>query len=85
MHSDSFKPGLGCSTTAKASLALRDDGQPKYCKSRKLPFAIKLVVGAELYHLEKDGMIEKVTHSDWATPNSSRSQAYRKGQNLCKF
>ena len=68
MHPDLFKPGLGCCTTAKASLVLRDDAQPKFCKSRKLPFAIKPVVGAELDRLEKDGVIERVTHSDWATP-----------------
>ena len=30
--------------------------------------AIKPVVGTELDRLEKDGVIERVTHSDWATP-----------------
>ena len=68
MHTDLFKPGLGCCTTAKAILVLRDKAQPKYCKPRKLPFAIKPVVGAELDRLEKDGVIERVSHSDWATP-----------------
>ena len=51
MHPDLFKHGLGCCTTAKASLILRDDAQLKYCKSRKLPFAIKPVVDAELDRL----------------------------------
>ena len=69
MHTDLFKPGLGCCTATRARLVLRDDVQPKYCKPRKLPFAIKLVVGAELDRLEKDGVIERVSHSDWATPN----------------
>ena len=80
LHPDLFKPGLGCCTTAKANLILRDYAQPKNCKSRKLPFAIKPVVGAELDRLDKDGVIERVTHSDWATPI-----AYRKGQNLCRL
>ena len=57
MHTDLFKPGLGCHTIAKTSLVLRDNTQPKYCRPRKLPFAIKLVVGAELDLLEKDGVI----------------------------
>ena len=68
MHTDLFKPGLGCCTTTRATLVLRDDVQPKYCKPRKLPFAIKPLVGAELDRLEKDGVIERVGHSDWATP-----------------
>ena len=68
MHTDLFKPGLGCCTTATASLILRDNAQAKYCKPRKLPFSIKPVVGAELDRLENDGVIERVSHSDWATP-----------------
>ena len=68
MHTDLFKPGLGCCITAKASLVLQDNAQPKYCNPRKLPFAIKPVVGAEFDHLEQDGVLERVSHSDWAIP-----------------
>ena len=68
MHADLFKPGLGCCTTATASLVLRDNAQPKRCKPRKLPFAIKPIVGAELDRLENDRVMERVSHSDWATP-----------------
>ena len=68
MQADLFKPGLGCCTIVRASLVLRETAQPKYCKPRKLPFAIKPVVGAELDRLENDGVIERVSHSDWATP-----------------
>jgi len=64
MHTDLFKSGLGCCTTVKAGLVLRDNAQLKYCKPRKLPFAIKPVVGVELDHLEKEGVIERVNHSD---------------------
>jgi len=67
IHSDLFKAGLGC-TTITAKLILKNDTQPKYCKPRKLPFALKPIVGAELNRLEKDGVLEKVSHSDWATP-----------------
>ena len=35
---------------------------------RKLPFALKPIVGAELDRLEKEQVLEKVTHSDWAAP-----------------
>ena len=68
MQADLFKLGLGCCTIARASLILRETTESKYCKPRKLPFAIKPVVGAELDGLEKDGVTERVSHSDWATP-----------------
>ena len=67
-HSELFKPGLGCCTTTTAKLILKDDAQPKYCKPHKLPFALKPIVGAELDHLEIEGVLEKVNHADWATP-----------------
>ena len=63
-----FKPQLGCCNTFKATLSLREGAQPKYCEVRKLPYALKPVVGAELDRLEKEQVLEKVTHSDWATP-----------------
>ena len=40
----------------------------KFCKPRKLPFALKPNVGDELDQLENQGVIKKVFHSDWATP-----------------
>ena len=68
IHDTLFKPQLGCCKAFKATLLLREDAQPKYCKVRKIPFALKPVVGAELDRLEKEQVLEKVTHSDWATP-----------------
>ena len=68
MNETLFKPQLGCCTSFKATLLLRQRAQPKYCKVRKLPFALKPIVGAELDRLEKEQVLEKVTHSDWATP-----------------
>ena len=68
MNETLFKPQLGCCNSFQATLLLREGAQPKYCKVRKLPFALKPVVGAELDRLEKEQVLEKVTHSDWATP-----------------
>ena len=47
---------------------LREGAQPKYCKVRKLPSALKPVIGIELDRLEKEQVLERVTHSDWVTP-----------------
>ena len=68
MNDTLFKSQLGCCNTFKATLSLREGAQAKYCKVRKLPFALKPVVGAELDRLEREQVLEKVTHSDWATP-----------------
>ena len=68
IYDEIFKPELGHCVTTTANLCLREGVQPKFCKPRKLPFAIKPVVGDELDRLESQGVIEKVSHSDWATP-----------------
>ena len=68
MNETLFKSQLECCTSFKATLLLCQGAQPKYCKVRKLPFALKPIVGAELDRLEKEQVLKEVTHSDWATP-----------------
>ena len=51
----------------KAMLVLNNDATPKFCKPRKLPFALKPIVEDELDRLETQGVIKKVPHSDWST------------------
>ena len=52
----------------KASLTLKENAQPKFCKARPVPYALKERVEKELERLESEGIIQKVDHSDWATP-----------------
>ena len=52
----------------KASLTLKENAQPKFCKARPIPYALKERVEKELERLESEGIIQKVDHSDWATP-----------------
>ena len=68
MNETLFKPQLGYCTSFKTTSLLCQGSQPKYCKVRKLPFALKPIIGATLSRLEKEQVLEKVTHSDWATP-----------------
>ena len=49
----------------KATLTLKENAQAKFCKARPVPYALKEKVEQEL---EKEGIIQKVDHSDWATP-----------------
>ena len=51
-----------------AQLKLKSDASPKFFQPRSVPFAIRDAVGAEIDRLEKMGILEKVDHSDWATP-----------------
>ena len=52
----------------KAHLDIKEDAQPIFCKARPVPFSIKSKIEDELTRLEDEGIITKVTHSDWAAP-----------------
>jgi len=52
----------------KAKVVLREDATPKFLKARPVPFALRSKVDAELIRMEEAGVIEKVEHSDWASP-----------------
>ena len=54
--------------TFEAKLHLKPNSQPKFVKARTVPFALKPAVERELDRLEQEGIIEKVTHSEWASP-----------------
>ena len=60
--------GLGKVEPYRATLQVWPDVMPKFCRFRPVPFAIREAVGKELDHLEEQGIIEKVTHCDWAAP-----------------
>ena len=59
MNAELFSPVLGHCVTMKATLILNDDATPKFCKPRKLPFALKPVVGDELDCLEKQELLRR--------------------------
>ena len=49
----------------KAKIHVQHDAKPKFCKPRKVPFALE---EAEFKRLENDGVIESIPYSDWASP-----------------
>ncbi|XP_072020487.1 uncharacterized protein [Amphiura filiformis] len=65
---DVFKEGRGCIKDVKVKLELVEDAKPKFYKPRPVPFALKDKVADELEKMVKDGVLEKVDYSDWATP-----------------
>ena len=60
--------GLGTMKPYTATLHVQPDATPRFLKPRPVPFAIKDIIGLELDRLETQGIIKKVTHSEWAAP-----------------
>ncbi|MES9884563.1 MAG: RNase H-like domain-containing protein [Sedimenticola sp.] len=52
----------------KAQIRVKDGAQPIFHKARPVPYSLKGQVEKELHRLEKEGIISKVEHSDWAAP-----------------
>ena len=68
-YQEVFKDELGTMKDYQVSLKFKtNDVTPIFLKPWPVPFAIKEAVGKELDRLEADGILEKVTHSNWAAP-----------------
>ena len=63
-----FRDDVGPMKKFKASLHLKPGSQPKFSKARPAPFALKGAIDRELDRLEDLGILEKVAHSQWASP-----------------
>lgn len=63
-----FKGELGTLNWATAKIYVDPKAKPCYFKARSLPYALKDKVERELSRLEKEGIIEPVHFSEWATP-----------------
>ena len=44
------------------------DAQPRFCKARQVPCALREKVGQELTRLTRDGILQPVQFSEWAAP-----------------
>ena len=63
-----FSSGLGKIENLQASLALRQDAKPVFFKARPVAFAVRDAVSKEIDKLVSENVLEKVDHSEWATP-----------------
>ena len=50
----------------KATLHVRPDTIPKFCKPRSVPYALREPIEKELDRLVQQGVLEKVEYSEWA-------------------
>lgn len=67
-YQDLFTDELGTIKPFKARLAVDSMAEPRFYRPRPVPFAMRPVVEEELDRLERVGVLERVNHSDWATP-----------------
>ncbi len=59
---------LGYCTKVKAHIQLKTDAQPKFYKSRTIPFAYTEAVKEEIQRNVTAGIIERIDTSEWAAP-----------------
>ena len=67
-YSSVFKDELGLIKGIQARFEVDANAQPKFCRARPVPYALRSKVEAELERLEKSNIITPVTFSKWAAP-----------------
>jgi len=67
-YSSVFKKELGTMKGIKAKIYVNPEAQPKYCKARAVPYALRPKVESELKRLVSEGTIKPVQFAEWATP-----------------
>ena len=67
-YDDLFQDGLGTMKNIQARLSIQPNATPRFYKPRSVPYALREAIERELERLEHLGVIEKVSHSDWAAP-----------------
>lgn len=63
-----FDKDIGKISNLQASIVLKENVSPIFIKSRTVPFSLVPKVNDEIDYLVSQGILEKVNHSDWATP-----------------
>ena len=63
-----FQEGLGEMKGIQARVRLKPESTSKFFKPRSVPYALKERIEEDLKRLEQLGVIEQISHSDWATP-----------------
>ena len=63
-----FDNKCGTMKGVTVKLAVKDGSKPIFYKPRGVPYALREGVTTEIDRLVKEGIIEKVLYSDWATP-----------------
>ena len=63
-----FKQQLGKIKDLKATIRVQSEATPKFSKPRPVPYALRERVEQELERLVAIGVMEPISHSEWAAP-----------------
>ncbi|XP_051792932.1 uncharacterized protein K02A2.6-like [Acanthochromis polyacanthus] len=67
-HEEVFREELGSMKDITVKLHVKPGSKPVFLKARPVPYAIRPKVEADLVAMVKNGVLESVTTSEWATP-----------------
>ena len=67
-HSTVFQEGLGKVEGVKAKIYINSSEKPRFFKARPVAYTLREKIETELDRLVKEGTIEPVEFSEWATP-----------------
>ena len=67
-HKKVFEEGLGTMQGFEAKLHVDPHAQPRFCKARSIPYALKGKVEDELQRLVSEGILKPVQYAEWAAP-----------------
>ena len=67
-YADVFQDSLGTITPFKAVLSVSPSANRRFHRPRPVPYALRPLVEQELECLERAGVLQPVSHSDWAAP-----------------
>ena len=67
-HAELFQAELGTIKGITAKLQMKEGATPKFCKAHPVPYSLLDAVNEECDRLERQGIVEKIEFSEWATP-----------------
>ena len=67
-YKDIFAEELGTLEGYYANIKLKEGAKPKYVKARPVPYALRKSIEDELERQVREGILEPVEISEWATP-----------------
>ncbi|XP_046802727.1 uncharacterized protein K02A2.6-like [Lucilia cuprina] len=67
-YKDIFEPALGVIKHFKANIRLKSDAQPRFFKTRQIPYAQMPQFKQEIERLINEGILKPVKFSEWASP-----------------
>ena len=82
-YTEVFREGLGELEGHEAKIYVDREAQPKFCKARPIPYAMRSKVEEELAQFQKQGIITPIQFADWAAPIVPVLKADKKTVRIC--